>query len=76
LSYNSFVDPLTRELLLWVAARPRTYAETMEAWRTNCPRHPTWENACLSGLVEVIDNEVFLTSRGRTELLCEIQHNA
>ncbi len=26
------------QFLLWIAARPRTYAETMEAWRTNCPQ--------------------------------------
>jgi hypothetical protein len=33
---------LVMELLLWVAARPRTYGETMEAWRTSCPRMPVW----------------------------------
>jgi hypothetical protein len=44
---------LTAELLAWVAARPRTYAETMEAWRTSCPRMPVWENALSEHLVGV-----------------------
>ncbi|MGD0678897.1 MAG: hypothetical protein ABSC94_26125 [Polyangiaceae bacterium] len=36
---------LVMELLVWVAARPRTYQETTEAWRTSCPRMPVWEDA-------------------------------
>ena len=34
------MDELTRELLTWVSSRPRTYADVVEAWRSNCPRHP------------------------------------
>jgi hypothetical protein len=41
------------ELLVWVAFRPRTYDEAMEAWRTSCPRMPVWDEALLGGLVEV-----------------------
>uniref|UniRef100_Q01XN6 Uncharacterized protein n=1 Tax=Solibacter usitatus (strain Ellin6076) TaxID=234267 RepID=Q01XN6_SOLUE len=58
------MNALTRELLVWVAARPRTYDETMDAWRSNCPRHSTWEDACIDGLVEVTDGEVRLTTAG------------
>ena len=47
--------PLTLELLAWVSVRPRTYAETMEVWRTTCPRHSVWEDALTDGLVEVVD---------------------
>jgi hypothetical protein len=43
----------TVELLAWLAARPRTYRETLEAWRTSCPRLPVWEDALADGLVEV-----------------------
>jgi len=39
------------QFLAWVADRPRSYAGTMEAWRTNCPRMPIWENAVSDGLV-------------------------
>src|SRR5215216_2027512 len=44
---------LTLQLLAWVAARPRTYGETMEAWRTTCPRLTIWEDAVSDGLVSV-----------------------
>ena len=48
------VSPLTLEFLTWISGRPRTYAETMEAWRSNCPRHPVWDDAMNEGLVRVI----------------------
>ena len=44
---------LVLDLLGWVAARPRTYAETMDAWRTSCPRLPVWEDATENGFVIV-----------------------
>jgi len=31
-------DRLMIQFLRWVAERPRTYADVMEAWRTSCPR--------------------------------------
>src|SRR5262245_39466057 len=42
---------LTLELLNWIAEHPRTYGETMAAWRTSCPRMPIWEDASRDGLV-------------------------
>ena len=42
---------LVLDLVEWVAARPRAYAEVMEAWRTSCPRLPVWEDAVDQGLV-------------------------
>jgi len=62
---------LLRDFLLWVAERPRTYAEAMDAWRSSCPRMTIWEDAILDGLVEVQRGEsmaeslVVLTSQGR-----------
>ena len=44
---------LTLEFLTWVARRQRTYAEAMEAWRSNCPRQSVWEDALLERLIEV-----------------------
>jgi hypothetical protein len=67
-------SPLTLELLTWIASRPRTYDEAMDAWRSNCPRHAVWEDACIDGLVEVVRNgdarpsSVVLTALGRTLL--------
>ena len=48
---------LRNEFLTWVATRPRTYAQTMEAWRSHCPRHTVWEDALADHLVEVIEND-------------------
>jgi hypothetical protein len=45
------------ELLEWLAARPRTYGETMDAWRTSCPRMPVWEDAKEGGLIEVVHSD-------------------
>ena len=45
------------EFLDWIAARPRTYAETMEAWRTSCPRMPAWEDAIDGGLIQVLHGD-------------------
>jgi hypothetical protein len=46
-------DMLVTQLLEWVAARPRVYAEVMEAWRTSCPRLPVWEAAVDRDLVRI-----------------------
>ena len=46
------VDNLILDLVEWVGRRERTYQETMDAWRTSCPRLPVWEDACDRGFVE------------------------
>jgi hypothetical protein len=48
---SSPLEALTLDLLEWIDARPRTYAEAMEAWRTSCPRLPVWEDALDRGLI-------------------------
>jgi len=58
------------QFLGWVADRPRSYAATMEAWRTSCPRLSVWEDALIDGLIR-IDNasrSVSLTPRGAAVL--------
>ncbi|MGL4813558.1 MAG: hypothetical protein ACRCXM_17450 [Beijerinckiaceae bacterium] len=45
------LEPLILDLVEWVAVRPRTYADVMEAWRTSCPRLTVWEDATERGLV-------------------------
>jgi hypothetical protein len=66
---------LVLQLVAWVAARPRTYAETMEAWRTSCPRLPVWEDATDNGFLTVVpghggmrENGVCLTEAGQAFL--------
>jgi hypothetical protein len=46
------LDPLVRDLLEWLAKKPRTYAEVIEVWRTSCPRLTVWEDAADRGFVE------------------------
>ncbi len=69
------VNPLTLEFLTWISSRPRTYAETIEAWRSNCPRHPVWDDALNDGLIQIVNSggaakqtNVILTPRGRAVL--------
>jgi hypothetical protein len=60
---------LTLQFLAWVAERPRSYAETMEAWRTSCPRLPVWEDATSAGWVQLQRGKrVALTAQGRAVL--------
>ncbi|MBI5283825.1 MAG: hypothetical protein HY874_01915 [Chloroflexi bacterium] len=42
---------LVLDLVEWIAARPRPYAEVMDAWGTSCPRLPIWEDAIDLGFV-------------------------
>jgi hypothetical protein len=68
------LQPLMLEFLSWVSHRRRTYAETMEVWRSHCPRHTVWEDAILGGLIEIQSagplqqSEVILTPEGRASL--------
>jgi hypothetical protein len=67
------------QFLARVAERPRSYDETMEAWRTSCPRISVWEDALIDGLVEGEDAaaggqgevRVVLTEAGR----CHLAHH-
>jgi hypothetical protein len=45
------VEPLILDLLAWLEQGERDYVETMDAWRTSCPRLPVWESANDRGLV-------------------------
>ena len=70
--------PLTLQMLTWLGARPRTYGETMDAWRTSCPRLSIWEDALSDQLIRVAraslgagigSSVVELTAQGRAVLL-------
>jgi hypothetical protein len=62
------VENLILDLLEWVGSRERTYSDTMDAWRTSCPKLPVWEDATDRGLVQTEGAFVRLTPAGR-ELL-------
>jgi hypothetical protein len=64
---------LTLQFLDFIAGG-RTYGETMEAWRSTCPRMPIWEDAVRNGLVRIENggamksSRIVLTARGRARL--------
>ena len=70
------LSTLTRDFLSWLELTPRSYAETMEAWRSSCPRLTIWEDALAEDLVRVEGGKgtswgqqmVGLTPRGRAAL--------
>ena len=47
------VSEPVRQLLDLLSSGPRTYAETIEAWRTHCPRISPWEDALDQGLIAI-----------------------
>jgi hypothetical protein len=59
---------LMKELLTWIAERPRSFDETREAWKTSCPRQSVWEDAQIEGLVRLLDGHVVLTELGESAL--------
>jgi hypothetical protein len=71
--HAAVVSSSMREFLVWLDAAPRTYDETMDAWRTSCPRLSLWEDATIGGLVELVRDDagcavVCLTEIGRVAL--------
>ena len=58
----------TLQFLVWLAERSRSYADTIEVWKTSCPRLAVWEDALADGLVRIERGCVLLTATGR-ELL-------
>ena len=55
----------TLQMLAWIAEQSRSYAETIEVWKTSCPRLSVWEDALADGFVFVDRGAVRLTASGR-----------
>ena len=68
------VRRLTIEFLRWISQRPRTYVQTLEAWRSSCPRNSVFEDALIDGLIQIEragtldESKVTLTARGKWAL--------
>ena len=61
---------LSVQFLQWVAERPRSYAETRNAWSSTCPLNCAWEDAISDELVQrTADGKVVLTDLGRARLM-------
>jgi hypothetical protein len=70
------VTTATLQLLEWIDERQRSYAETMDAWRSSCPRLTVWEDAVADGLVVVRDGSVVVTARGRELVQRRVERHA
>jgi hypothetical protein len=46
------VEALILDLLEWIGPSGRRYDETIEVWRTSCPRLPVWEEAQQRGFID------------------------
>jgi len=72
-SEEAAASALTLQFLDFIADG-RTYGETMEAWRSTCPRLPIWEDAVRLGLVRIENggamnsSRIVLTARGAAHL--------
>jgi hypothetical protein len=66
-------EALTLQFLDFIG-EGRAYGETMEAWRSSCPRMPVWENAVHDGLVRIESgctmrsSRIVLTAKGAARL--------
>jgi D-3-phosphoglycerate dehydrogenase len=47
------LEALVLDLLEWIGPDARPYDETIEAWRTSCPRLPVWEEATARGFIQL-----------------------
>ena len=59
------------QFLAWIAERPRSHDDVMDAWRSSCPRFPVWEDALVEGLIRYEPGSrrmVALTPKGRAHL--------
>ena len=58
------------QFLQWVADRPRSREDVMDAWRSTCPRQSVWEDTVIDGLVEFEPGtrNVILTALGSAVL--------
>ena len=68
-SPQSPTNALTLQLLTWLAERPRTYGEAMDAWRSTCPRLSIWEDALADRLIRIEAGNVHVTPAGKARLV-------
>ena len=56
------VENLILDLIEWVARKDHTYPETLDAWRSSCPRLRVWEDAHDRGLLtsEVVNGRALV----------------
>jgi hypothetical protein len=56
-------------MLEWLDEQPRSYSETLEAWKTSCPRLSIWEDALADRLIRIVAGNVHVTPAGKALLI-------
>jgi hypothetical protein len=59
---------LTTQMLEWLDEQPRSYSETLDAWKSSCPRLSIWEDALADRLIRIQSGHVHVTPAGRALL--------
>ena len=59
---------LTTQMLEWLDQEPRSYDETLDAWKTSCPRLSIWEDALADRRSRIQAGRVHVTPAGRALL--------
>ena len=57
-------ESLVLDFVEWVAAKPRSHEEVMNAWRTSCPQLSIWEDSVDARLVQIRDDTIRVTLQG------------
>ena len=60
---------LTTQMLEWLDEQPRSYSETLDAWKTSCPRLSIWEDALADRLIRIEAGNVHVTPAGKARLV-------
>jgi len=67
------LEVLILDLLEWLSARERSYEETMDAWRTSCPRLTVSEDANDRGFVSIEDGIGRIAASGDLNSVTDIR---
>ena len=59
---------LTTQMLAWLDQQPGSYSETLDVWKTSCPRLSIREDAIADRLIRLEAGRVHLTPAGRALL--------
>ena len=55
-------------MLQWLDQEARSYSETLDAWKTSCPRLSIWEDALADRLIRIEAGRVHVTPAGKALL--------
>ena len=69
---------LMLQFLGWIAERPRSRSEVMEAWRSSCPRLTIWEDAIIETFLTLLATtpDTHIARRSGAEMAVDVSRQA